>query len=208
MQKRILMSAGGVLLCGISVGMFKRASFGLDPFQALMSGINTVVPIHFGTLYVIVNACLLMFAFIFQRRYIGLGTLLNLGLLGYVADWTQTGIGMLTGGWGIAGRVLILLTAIVLNCLAAALYFSANLGVSSYDAIALIITYEWKMGQFRYNRIICDTCCVVLGALLCATAGATLNAILSAVGFGTIITMFFMGPLIDWFRRKVTDRMV
>lgn len=87
MQKRILMSAGGVLLCGISVGMFKRASFGLDPFQALMSGINTVVPIHFGTLYVIVNACLLMFAFIFQRRYIGLGTLLNLGLLGYVADW-------------------------------------------------------------------------------------------------------------------------
>ena len=45
--KRILMSALGVIICGISVGMFKYASLGVDPFQSLMSGLDAVIPIHF-----------------------------------------------------------------------------------------------------------------------------------------------------------------
>ena len=55
MVKRILMSIFGVLICGIAVGFFKRAMFGVDPFQSLMAGLDTVIPISFGTLYVIVN---------------------------------------------------------------------------------------------------------------------------------------------------------
>ena len=50
--KRILMSVFGVALCGISVGMFKFAALGVDPFQSLMSGLDAVIPIRFGTLYV------------------------------------------------------------------------------------------------------------------------------------------------------------
>ena len=63
--KRILMSALGV-----------------DPFQSLMSGLDAVIPIHFGTLYVIANLLLLVFALAFDRRKIGLATLINLFLLG------------------------------------------------------------------------------------------------------------------------------
>jgi mRNA degradation ribonuclease J1/J2 len=43
--KRILMSALGVIICGISVGMFKHAALGVDPFQTLMSGLDAVVPL-------------------------------------------------------------------------------------------------------------------------------------------------------------------
>ena len=35
--KRIMISALGVIICGISVGMFKHASLGVDPFQSLMA---------------------------------------------------------------------------------------------------------------------------------------------------------------------------
>ena len=56
------MSALGVIICGISVGMFKHASLGVDPFQSFMSGLDAVIPIRFGTLYVIVNLLLLTFA--------------------------------------------------------------------------------------------------------------------------------------------------
>ena len=70
--KRILMSAIGVVICGVSVGMFKHASLGVDPFQSLMSGLDAVIPISFGTLYVLVNLVLLVFALIFDRRKIGL----------------------------------------------------------------------------------------------------------------------------------------
>ena len=49
-KKRILMSVLGVAACGISVGMFKHAALGMDPFQSLMSGLDAVIPIRFGTL--------------------------------------------------------------------------------------------------------------------------------------------------------------
>ncbi len=37
------MSVLGVAACGISVGMFKHAALGVDPFQSLMSGLDAVI---------------------------------------------------------------------------------------------------------------------------------------------------------------------
>ena len=79
--KRILMSVLGVIVGGISVGFFKLAAFGVDPFQSFMSGMEKLIPIDFGTLYVIVNACLLLFALVFDKHYINIATMVNLFLL-------------------------------------------------------------------------------------------------------------------------------
>ena len=86
LKKRIVMSVAGVVLCGLSVGLFRTVELGVDPFQSFMSGIEAVIPISFGTLYVIVNALLLLVSLIFDRRKIGLATVVNLTLLGYVVE--------------------------------------------------------------------------------------------------------------------------
>ena len=83
------MSLVGVIITAISIGAFKYAAFGVDPFQSFMSGIDTLIPIDFGTLYVVVNAILLLFALVFDRHYIGIATFLNLFLLGYVVEFSQ-----------------------------------------------------------------------------------------------------------------------
>ena len=44
------MSLAGVLICAVSVGVFKIAALGVDPFQSLMSGLDNMIPIPFGTL--------------------------------------------------------------------------------------------------------------------------------------------------------------
>lgn len=79
--KRILMSLFGVIICAISVGIFKIAALGVDPFQSFMAGLDALVPIKFGTLYVIANAVLFIFMFLFDRHYIGIATFINLFLL-------------------------------------------------------------------------------------------------------------------------------
>ena len=84
LKKRVLMSFFGVILSGICVGIFKLAAFGVDPFQAFMSGLNTAIPISFGTLYMIANIVLLLFSLIFNRKNIGIATFINLFLLGYI----------------------------------------------------------------------------------------------------------------------------
>lgn len=198
--RRILMSALGVIICGISVGMFKYASLGVDPFQSLMSGLDAVIPIRFGTLYVIVNLLLLTFSLVFNRHKIGLATLINLFLLGYIAEFSQGICRRIFPDIGIAGRFVLLVITIVIMCLASAFYFTADLGVSTYDAVSLIWSEKQTRIPFQYCRIICDMVCVVSGALLCKIGGIN---VFGEVNIGTIITAFFMGPLIAFFNRKV-----
>ena len=201
--RRILMSALGVVICGISVGMFKYAALGVDPFQSLMSGLDAVIPIGFGTLYVIVNLVLLCFALMFDRKKIGLATLINLFLLGYIAQFSQSCVRRLLPEPTLAVRLVLLAVAIVIMCLASAFYFTANLGVSPYDALALIWSEKQSRIKFPICRVITDFICVLGGVALCRLAGFTLQRILGEVSIGTIITAFFMGPLIEFFNQKV-----
>ncbi len=203
LYKRIAMSAIGVIICGVSVGMFKHASLGVDPFQSLMSGLDAVIPISFGTLYVLVNLVLLLFALLLDRRKIGLATLINLFLLGYIAQFSQGVCARLLPEPSLPVRLGLLSVAIVIMCLASAFYFTANLGVSTYDAVALIWSEKQTRIPFPICRIITDLICVVAGVALCVLAGFTLGQIFGEVGIGTIITAFFMGPLIELFNKTV-----
>ena len=74
------------------------------------------------------------------------------------------------------------------------LYFVADLGVSSYDAVALTISEKCKRISFQYCRITTDILCVVIGFVFHVT-----------VGIGTVITAFMMGPVIQWFNVHLSE---
>ena len=198
-RRRIVMSLAGVIICAVSVGIFKLAALGVDPFQSLMSGLDSLIPIKFGTLYVIVNVVLLAFSLIFDRSRIGIATFINLFLLGYITQFTYGFLQTILPNPSMLVRVICLVTGVVIICFGSAFYMTADLGVSTYDAVALIISKTWKKGQFQYVRIITDLICVVLGVGLFMIAGGKASAIPTIAGIGTIITAFFMGPLIEFF---------
>lgn len=202
-HKRIVMSVLGVLIGGVSVAIFKTAAFGVDPFQTFMAGLDKMIPISFGTLYVITNVVLLSFALIFDRHYINLATFINLFLLGYVTQFTYGFLQKLLPNPSIIIRAICLIAGIVIICIGSALYMTADLGVSTYDAVALIISNTWKKGQFKYIRIATDLVCVILGTVLFVLAGGLIKDIPTIAGVGTIITAFFMGPLIEFFNEKI-----
>ena len=52
------MSVAGVLIGGMFAGLFQFIAFGVDPFQCFVNGAHALIPISFGTLYVILNALL------------------------------------------------------------------------------------------------------------------------------------------------------
>ena len=196
------MSLMGVVICAISVGFFKLAALGVDPFQSFMAGLDALIPVGFGTLYMITNAVLLLFSLIFDRHYIGIATFINLFLLGYITQFSHAVLQRLIPDPSLVIRVACLVFGVVVICFGSAFYMTADLGVSTYDAIALIITGTWKKGKFSYVRIITDLCCVLLGCVLFILAGNSISAIPTIAGVGTIITAFFMGPLIELFNVK------
>ena len=201
--RRILMSLGGVIICAISVGAFKIAAFGVDPFQSLMSGLDRLIPIDFGTLYVIVNLLLLTFSLIVDRTKIGIATFINLFLLGYITDFTYKMLGILLGSPSIVIRSVCLIIGIIVMCFGSAMYMTADLGVSTYDAVAIALCGKWKIARFQYCRIATDLICVALGCVIFMIAGGLFREIPAIAGIGTIVTAFFMGPLIEFFNIKI-----
>ncbi len=208
LKKRVAMSLFGVIICAISVGIFKIAALGVDPFQSLMSGLDSKIPIAFGTLYVIVNVVLLLFSLLFNRKNIGIATFINLFLLGYITQFTYESLQKIIVEPNIFVRAVCLIVGIVIICFGSSLYMTADLGVSTYDSIAITMADKWKLGKFKYMRIITDLVCVVAGASLFLWAGGSVSQIPTIVGVGTIITAFFMGPLIDWFVYKMARPML
>jgi uncharacterized membrane protein YczE len=192
-RKRIIMTIGGVLTAGFSVGIFNFSLFGMDPFQVFAHGLWEHLPIGFGTFYAIVNLIMLVGIFFIDKSKIGLGTLINIFLLGYVVEFSS----WLFNAWipdpTFIIRVVALAIAIVIICFGSALYFTGDLGVSTYDAVALIMA-EKKIAKFQYCRIGTDLVCTVVGFALGAT-----------VGIGTLVTAFFMGPIIAFFNRTIAE---
>ena len=201
-KKRIVMSLLGVIICAVSVGIFKIAALGVDPFQSFMAGLDFVVPLDFGTLYVITNVVLLSFALITDRHYIGVATFINLFLLGYITEFTYKFLQKVIINPSIILRFVLLLVAVCIICFGSAFYITADLGVSTYDAVALVLSNKYKIGKFKYIRIFTDIVCIIIGIALYLFGGGKIVEIPTFVGVGTIITAFFMGPLIECFNER------
>lgn len=202
-KRKIILSLAGVLICAVSVGVFKIAALGVDPFQSLMSGLDAMIPIPFGTLYVIVNALLLVFSLLTDRKNIGIATFINLFLLGYITQFSYEVLQILLPDPSMPVRIACLCVGIVVLCFGSSLYMAAALGVSTYDAVAIVLSGKWKLGKFQYVRIVCDFVCVALGVGIFLLSGGTWHQVPEIAGIGTIITAFFMGPLIAFFHRTV-----
>ena len=80
----------GVIITGISVGMFQAAALGTDPFISFTTGLCNLTGLSFGVFYSILCAVMLVFVFIVDKHYIGIATIFNLVGNGFVADITRS----------------------------------------------------------------------------------------------------------------------
>lgn len=189
---RLVMTTAGVILCAIAIAFFKCSSFGVDPFQCFAQGSwgRFMSNVSYGIYYMVFSLILLVVDFFLDKHYIGVATFVNLFLTGYVVDFGQKVINSVCPQPTLMQRIIMLIVAVVLLCFASSLYMTSDLGVSVYDAIPIIISNRSKK-PFRFCRIGCDLICVVIGTL-CGLMP----------GIGTLITAFFMGPLIEVFNNN------
>lgn len=79
------------------------------------------------------------------------------------------------------------------------------MGVSTYDAIALIMANTWKIGKLCYCRIGVELGTVILGSVLYYIGNKGFSGLGALVSVGTIITAFCMGPLIEVFNKTIAE---
>lgn len=190
----------GVILVGIGVGGLNLSNLGADPFSCMNYGLSSVLNLQFGTWQLILNIILFLPMLIVGRKYIGLGTIFNMAGVGYVAqfiDFILISMGLDSFiVSSIVFKVIFMLISVIITCFGVALYTEASLGISPYDALAYILEDALKGKiKFKWLRVITDIVCVSIGFISHST-----------IGIGTVVMMFFTGPLVQFFKDILSSK--
>lgn len=202
---RSILMITGILLISICVAFYRLSGFGVDSFTGMNLGISGFVGLSFGSWQLIANILILIVVFFTVRHCIGAGTIVNMICVGYAADFIcwlvqdAAGIKMT-----LPLRILMLLIGTLFASSGVALYMKADMGISPYDSVALIIVKLSKEKvPFHIARISSDITALVIGILFCLAAH---NNVWLIVGIGTIINSLFNGPLIQFFRKQLDEK--
>ena len=160
--KRVLMTFAGIFLAGVSVAIFKASDFGTDPNSCFVMGVWNLAGIKYSYVYIAINALMLLGVFFLDRHFIGLGTVLNLFFMGIIVEKGMQLFDRYLPERTFGVRVLLMCIAVVMMCFASALYFTADMGVSAYDAYALILDKRTRI-PFRMCRIGTDVITTAAG---------------------------------------------
>lgn len=205
--KRFIMMVTGILFIGICVGAFRLSAFGVDAFTCMNLGISGFLHMSFGTWQLIMNAFILVVVFFGARSCIGAGTIVNMIGVGYMADlicWVVQDVVCfeMTLPW----RILALLTGSLFAGMGVAFYMVAQMGIAPYDSVAIII--EKATGgkiPFQHARVFSDVTVVIVGVVFCLMAHGELRLI---IGIGTVCNALFNGPLIQFFKVHLAERVL
>lgn len=194
---RSLYALIGVAILAFGAATLRIGQVGLDPYTAANIGIGGVLGLSLGVYQLIINIIILGLVFIFGRKYIGIGTVINMVLTGFFIDfytWIYTTF--FTIKINLFSQAVLLILGVVIFTFGASFYMSAKLGNAPYDAIAPIIVEHTK-AQYRTVRVIQDVFFVILAFIFGGP-----------VGIGTVINAFFTGPLIDFWNKKVSEPII
>ena len=192
--KRILMMLIGNVILGMGVGMLRAADFGVDPYQCFVLGIDKVLKLGYGTTFVIVNAVFLVLMLLLARKMLNAGTLVNMFFLGYIIDFSYSVCMGITPSPSVIVRVVYFIVSILLITFSSAVIYTADMGVSTYDWIALKTAEVQKKISFKWCRVGTDLVCVIIGLIFSIIPG-----------IGTIVTAFLLGPLVSFFRTYCSE---
>lgn len=201
--KRFFLMLFGVGLIGLGVALMRLSGFGTDPFSCMNIGISEHLPITYGTVNMLMNIFLFVPVIILYPKSFGLGAFVNMMGLGYIVDF-------FTGAFRLAGvstesveaifvaRLLLIPMGILIMCLGVAIYMDCEMGTAPYDILSQIVEdrTHGKL-QFKWVRVMQDLFCMLVGFLTGGTFGVV-----------TVVVAFFTGPVVSFFRERVSKRLI
>ncbi|MDO4903060.1 MAG: hypothetical protein Q3959_02240 [Limosilactobacillus sp.] len=193
---RTLMSFVGIALVSLGAALLRGGKVGLDPFTAVNTGMSEHLKLSLGVYQLSVNLVIFIFVLLLDRKKIGIGTVLNMVLVGFEIQWFSA---LYTSIFGTRLNAIIIFSNLVIGLLfftlGSSMYMGAELGVAPYDAIAPILSNRFHT-QYRTIRIAQDILFMIAAYF---AAGP--------VGIGTVIVAFFTGPLITFWDLHVSQPM-
>lgn len=195
-RARIFMMVLGNIVIGLGISLFKISNMGNDPYSAMVMSLANFFGMkymHFSALFGIL---LFFIPLLWGRKYIGIGTIVNMLGLGYFTSFFLLVWDILSfQPSSLSLRIISMVLGLIICSLGLALYQGADVGISPFDCLPLILSDSVKNVPYSVWRILCDTSCVAIAYF---TGGL--------VGIGALVAMFGFGPVIAFFDRFLVKK--
>ena len=221
--KRFFMMLGGNLILALGLAMYNKAGMGNHPFHTMVYAASQLL--HGGaidwysTIFWILNIFIFVPVLIFGKKHVGLGTIVNMLLLGYAVDLCEWLLGLMGINFAVEGariidlllprsvwQLILELGATIVISLGISVYQAGDMGAAPYDALPLMAMDRGK--SFMLFRMICDGGCCLITLLELLLLGFDNADTHSMIGLGSIITVFCTGPFIRFFDKFVSSKLI
>lgn len=191
MERRIPVLLLSVTVMGMCVAFLEKLQVGTDPSTVFNLAVAQNV-LHWptlGTWQLLFNLFLLVVILLMRSgRFIGLGSVANMVVVGYARDFSKPLVEWLLPGdnYSLLVRGGVFIPVMITFLVAVSFYMVVELGTAPYDAVPQIIAARVKKVPFFVIRIAFDIVVTISGFLLGGT-----------VGVFTVAACFFLGPVIS-----------
>lgn len=188
LRVRLPRLVSGVVLAGIGIGAMVRADLGLPPWSVLDHGISKHTGIPIGTVGILVGAVVLM-TWIVLRERPGLGTVLNILVIGVTTDVFLAVVPETT--YGPSQAAYVIFGALIWGP-GSGLYIGAGLGPGPRDGLMTALSAR-GVGSIRVVRTALELTALIVGWLLGGR-----------VGIGTVLFACTIGPNVQFFLQRLS----
>ena len=178
---RLFETVLGLAIAGVAFYMIVKANIGLSPWDAFAMAVSYYIPITYGQAVQLVGIVVLA-ADLLMREKIGLGTLADVLIVGWVIDLMSLWDPMPVCGTTVEG-VAVMIAALLLIGLGQFLYMRAGLSGGPRDALTVGIGRRMRK--------------LPIGAVQCIMQGVVFVVALvmgGPIGVGTFVFAFCAGP--------------
>lgn len=176
----------GLFLYALGIAVTMRAQIGYAPWEVFHAGVGKAVGMSIGNVSIVAGILIGLLAW-FLGEKLGLGTLLNMVLIGVFLDWLLA-LPLLptASGWGTG--IPLLVAGLYIIALASYFYIGSGFGAGPRDS--LMVALKRRTGlPIGTCRIVIELAAVAVGWLLGGMVG--IGTVISAVAIGFCVQTTF-----------------
>ncbi|HCP14739.1 MAG TPA: hypothetical protein DIT32_03020 [Peptococcaceae bacterium] len=184
--KRLTRLVLGLMVYGLGIVMTMKANLGYAPWEVFHSGVGMTVGLSIGTISILAGACFVLLAALLGEK-IGLGTLLNMILIGVFTDFFLF-LDMIEIQTWLPLQFLWMMAGLFTIAFASYLYIGSGFGAGPRDSLMVVLMRRTGL-PVGTCRIFIEGSAVLIGWFLGGPVG--FGTVMAALGSGVCIQSVF-----------------
>jgi len=176
----------GLFLFAVGIVLTMKANIGFAPWDVLHSGLSEQTGISFGTVSILIGLLICVLVVLLGEK-LGLGTLLNMVLIGSVIDILLKAE-LIPAAQGFATGLIVMLIGLFVIAFGSYFYIKAGFGAGPRDYLMIVLQRRTKL-SVGVSRGLVEGTAVLLGWLLGGPVGG--GTVLAAFGISVCIQLVF-----------------